>query len=65
MTEVTPVEIQDKLDGIEYPASKQQLINYAENHGENNEGVIEVLDQIPDKTYNSPIDVSQALSDII
>lgn len=65
MKDVTPVEIQEKLEGVEYPANKFQLIKYAEQHGGKNKEVIEALNKLPDKTYNSPVDVGKAMSEII
>lgn len=64
MAEATPVEIQDKLEGIDYPATKQQLISFAQDHGEKNPDVIDILSRIPDQMYNSPIDVSKAVEDV-
>ena len=61
---VSPAQIQKKLDGVDYPASKQDLIDHVKNSEGNNKEVIQVMDQLPDKDYNSPVDVSKAVGQI-
>jgi hypothetical protein len=48
------------LESVPYPAAKEDIIDYAVDSGQETT-VIEMLDQLPDTTYNSPADVSQAL----
>ena len=60
----SPAQIQEKLDGVDYPASKQDLINHAKKSGGGNDDVIQVLKQLPDKDYNSPVDVSKAVGQV-
>lgn len=59
----TPAEVQKALKGIEYPASKQDMIEYVNRKGSNS-GILDLLNQIPDKIYNSPVDVSKAVGDL-
>lgn len=63
MAEANPAQIEKTLGGVDYPASKQDLINHAKKDGANND-VVQILGQIPDKKYNSPIDVSKAVGKI-
>ena len=63
--DASSAEVQEKLDGVDYPASKQDLINHAkQSGGGGNENVIQVLKQLPDKDYNSPVDVSKAVGQV-
>lgn len=67
MANVSPAQIQERLDGIDYPASRQDLINHAGKHskkGDKNEEVMNILKQIPDKEYHSPVDVSKEVGKI-
>jgi len=52
----SPSNIAHHLKGIEFPADKQELIEYAEDNGAPDE-VLEVLQQMPDKEYNSMSDL--------
>ena len=64
MGDVSPAQIQQRLDGVDYPASKQDLIKHAGKKGDKNEEVMKVLKQLPDKEYNSPVDVSKEVGKI-
>jgi hypothetical protein len=50
------------IDGVGYPASKDDIMDYATDQGAE-EIIIEMLDQLPDTTYNTSTDVSQALAE--
>ncbi len=56
-----PIQMQKFLGGIEYPASRDQLVEHARSQGAD-EGVLEGLKAIPDREYNGPNAVSQAFS---
>jgi len=51
------------LKGVDYPASKEELIEHAKQQGAD-ENAISVLEQLPDQEYESPTDVSEAVGDI-
>lgn len=63
MTKINPIQLQKHLKGVDYPASKEDLISHAKEQGAD-ENAISVLEQLPDQEYESPTDVSQAVSDI-
>lgn len=65
MADVNPIEVQGSLGGVNYPASKQDLINHAQKQGNKNDKVVEVLNQIPDKEYQSPVEVSKEVGKIV
>ena len=60
---VNPIQIQKFLKGVDYPASKEDLLANAERNGAD-EDVRATLAQLPDEDYETPADVSQALGKI-
>jgi len=58
---VNPIQVQKFLGGIDYPTDKQTILDRAQE-GEADENVMAVLERIPDQEYESPTDVSQAIS---
>jgi hypothetical protein len=57
---VSPIDIQKALSGMDYPASKQQIVQHAENNGADGE-VLEALRKIEDREYDGPSGVSKAV----
>ncbi len=57
---VSPVQVQRFLSGIDYPVSKEDLVNHARDKGAD-ENIIEALEKLPEQTYESANDVSQAI----
>lgn len=62
MARVNPVQLQKNLNEIDYPVSKKDLIKHAEVTGVD-EGVLRALKQLPSKQYETPADVTNAISD--
>jgi uncharacterized protein DUF2795 len=64
MAHANPVEIEKCLKGVNYPAKKNDLIKHAQQQGANQD-VIETLKELRgDANFNSPVDVSKAVSEI-
>lgn len=59
-SKANPVEVQNFLDGVGYPTRKQQLVREAEKHGATSE-VRATLRRLPDKQFDSPTEVSEAI----
>jgi predicted outer membrane protein len=59
MAHVNPVQIQKYLKGVDYPASKAALLDKAKSLGAD-ENVCASLEQLPDESFQTPADVSQA-----
>ncbi|KQS73336.1 DUF2795 domain-containing protein [Modestobacter sp. Leaf380] len=57
---VSPIDIQKALQGIEYPASKDDLVGHAESQGGGDE-VLEALRGLDDQQYDGPTDVEAAV----
>jgi hypothetical protein len=54
---VSPIDIQKSLRGMDYPATKDQIIEHARQHGADTE-VLDALQKIPDREYEGPSGVS-------
>ena len=54
---VDAVRVQAYLNTVVYPASKDALIEFAESRNAPLD-VLETLDQLPDRSYETPLDVS-------
>jgi hypothetical protein len=57
-----PIQIQKYLSGIEYPASKDDVVSKAEQENAPDD-VLEALKAIPEGQFDGPTDVSKAVSD--
>ncbi|GHO51802.1 MULTISPECIES: DUF2795 domain-containing protein [Ktedonobacter] len=58
-----PVQVEKCLKGMDYPADKQEVINYAKQHGAD-EQVQQTLNRLPNETFNKPTDVSKAIGEM-
>jgi hypothetical protein len=63
MAKVNPIQLQKYLKGVDYPASKQDLIERAKQEGAD-ENVFSTLEQLPDEEYETPAEVSKAVGNI-
>jgi hypothetical protein len=57
---VSPIDVQKALSGMDYPASKDDIVRRAEQQGADKE-VVEALKKIPDREYEGPSGVSSAV----
>jgi hypothetical protein len=62
-TTVNPIQLQKYLKGLDYPVTRQQLIEAARKNGAD-ENVISTLQQLSDKKYDAPVDVSEEVGKI-
>jgi hypothetical protein len=63
MASVSPREVEKALKGIDYPARRQDMLKVAESNNAE-EVVRRVIESLPDKTYNTPIDVTKAIGEM-
>ena len=63
MSKVNPIQLQKYLKGIDYPASKQDLIDRAKEEGAD-DNVLSTLERLPDDDFETPADVSKAVGNI-
>ncbi len=57
---VSPIDIQKALKGMDYPASKEQILEHAKG---SDEEVLDALGKIEDREYEGPSGVSAAVFD--
>jgi hypothetical protein len=60
---VSPAIVERYLGGMHYPAGKLNLVNNAEQKGAPGD-VMDLINKLPDKTYNSPIDITKEIGKI-
>jgi len=58
----SPIDIQKALKGMDYPASKDQIVAHAEQNGADPE-ILDALRGIDDREYEGPSGVSSAVFD--
>ncbi len=61
MADVNPIELQKHLSGVDYPASRDDLVKAAEQQGAD-DTVLEALRGLPDQSFDAPTDVTKAVS---
>ena len=57
----SPIDLQKALGGMDYPAKKDDIVQTARDNGAGDD-VISALEGIPDKEYDGPTGVSEAVS---
>ena len=63
MAKVNPIQVQKFLGGMDYPASKEKLVEHARGQGAD-ENVISTLEQLPDREYDGPSGVTKEIGNI-
>jgi hypothetical protein len=60
---VSPAIVEKYLAGMHYPAEKKNLVNNAESKNAPSD-VMDLIKKSPEKTYNSPIDITKEIGKI-
>jgi hypothetical protein len=55
-----PIQVQKFLAGVDYPASKDDIVRAAEKNGADG-NVLDALRNLPDQDFDAPTDVSEAI----
>jgi len=63
MPHAAPLEIEQYLRGVQYPAKKNDLINHAQQLGASQD-MLETLRNLREGHFNTPADVSRAVGEI-
>ena len=58
-----PVEVQAFLEGVGYPARKERLVQEARTRGASRD-VRETIERLPERQFDSPIEVSEAIGSL-
>ena len=61
--QASPATVERYLGGMDYPASKQDLIEHARQQ-QAPQDVVSVLERVDDAEYNSPVDLSKAIGKV-
>lgn len=61
MAQAEFIAVQKALGGISYPATKEQLIKHAREHGADKDA-LDALNALPDREYDGPNEVSKAVA---
>jgi hypothetical protein len=59
----SPINVSRHLKGIDFPASKKDLIDHATGNKADKD-VTDILQQMPDREYGSMADVMKGLGDV-
>ncbi|SHG45300.1 Protein of unknown function [Streptoalloteichus hindustanus] len=59
---MNPIQVQKFLGGIDYPATKDEVVRTAESHGAD-EDVLNTLRNLSRDNFNSPNDISEAIGE--
>jgi hypothetical protein len=62
MAKVNPIQLQKHLKGVDYPASKKELLKHAKEQGADKDA-LSALEELPDEQYESPAAVSKAIGE--
>ncbi len=62
MAKTNPKEVERALAGMEYPATKEELVIYARDN-DVEELIIAQLESLPEQEYDSGADVAEAVGD--
>lgn len=60
-TAAHPIEVQKALSGVDYPASRKELIDHAKERGAR-DNIIEALEQLEEREYANPADVNAEIA---
>ena len=63
MAKANPIQVQKFLSGMDYPASKDEIVEHAKSNGAD-ENIMDTLEQLPEEDYETPADVSKAIGKI-
>ncbi len=60
-----PANIMGHIKGIDFPARKNDLVEHArETEGPDTDEVVNALEKLPNRKYNSPADVMHEISEV-
>jgi hypothetical protein len=57
------IEVQKSLSGMNYPASRDQLVEHAKKSGAD-DSIVRALGKIPDREYEGPSGVSKEVANV-
>lgn len=64
MANSSPIEIQKFLKGVDYPASKEELIEIARDNGAKKD-LLNLLEDLKEDEFANPAEVSKAIGELV
>lgn len=61
---IRPTEIQEHLAGLDYPADRSDIVSHARGKGASDE-ILDILEEVDDRTYDSPADLMKSIGEQI
>ncbi|MBF6345300.1 DUF2795 domain-containing protein [Nocardia cyriacigeorgica] len=61
MGQINPIQVQKYLHGVDYPCDRDGIVEAARSNGAD-ATVIDALEDLPDRTFNGPNAVSEAIA---
>jgi len=61
MAKINPIDLQKALKGVDYPASKDDIVKAAEKNGASDE-IVSALKNLSADSFEKPTDVTKAAS---
>lgn len=58
-----PIQLQKFLGGLDYPAGKAAIVDKARQEGAD-QAVLDTLERLPEREYESPVAVSRAVGQL-
>ncbi len=65
MADFSPTDVQKHLSGLEYPASKDEVLSTAEAQGMDDALLQRLRENLGSETYESPADVMSELGGVL
>jgi trehalose-6-phosphatase len=64
MAHANPIQVQKFLSGMDYPATKDEIVKHAKSRGAD-DNILDTLERLPDDdNFETPADVSKAIGKI-
>ena len=57
----SPIDIQRALGGVDYPASRSELVETARRH-QADESIVGLIERLPDRDYDGPTAVTKEIT---
>ena len=63
MAKINPIDLQKHLKGMNYPASRQDVLDKAKENGADDE-LVSALEGLSDGQFETPADVNKAIGEM-
>ncbi|GHO79760.1 hypothetical protein KSD_75310 [Ktedonobacter sp. SOSP1-85] len=60
---INPAQVEKCIKGLDFPADKQEVIEYANQHGATSE-IRQALQSLPERSFDSPVGLTKAIGEM-